>query len=477
VDGEPRGGPDLETGGVTLYAGGDRWWNAGAEVPDWDFGLTDRQGGAKPALHAVSRELQQDFEPPPDPGVSFSVIVCTRNGRDRIEPCLKAVAALAGGPYECLVVDDGSTDGTAEQVARTFPEVRLLRLPPSGLSAARNAGAAAATGDWFAFTDDDCAPDPEWLLRLQRSCGEGRFAALGGPNLPPVPQSWQEAVVCAAPGAPSHVLLDDAEAEHLPGCNLLVSRRAFEAIGGFDPAFHTAGDDVDFCWRLRDAGYRLGFVPGAFVWHWRRPSVRLFLRQQLGYGRAERLLLRKHPRRFSSRGGARWEGFVYGGGAVRADHDSVIYHGLMGLAGYQAVVNRTLPLRPLTTRFDRCWPRWVLRLVKYLQPRLRGWARTGTFHLPLPLPALAAPDPPTSELAIATPDGRDRAWALAVLLARGWSPGGASEPWDLTKHGTRLQLATEHSNGPAKTIRIRIWGATSLLPAEFRRQQLDSLTP
>ena len=143
-------------------------------------------------------------------------------------------------------------------------------------------------------------------------------------------------------------MLDDEEAEHLPGCNLAVTKAAFDAIGGFDPQFRTAGDDVDFCWRLRAAGFRLGFAAGAFVWHWRRPSIRGFLRQQLGYGRAERLLIAKHPEHFTNHGGAKWRGFVYGGGPVRVMPDSIIYHGPMGTAGYQAVTNRMLPLRGLT---------------------------------------------------------------------------------------------------------------------------------
>ncbi|MCF7731267.1 MAG: glycosyltransferase [Akkermansiaceae bacterium] len=469
-----RASAGLSTAGFTVYAWSDCWRNGNAEVLDWDFGLTDRQGRGKPALSSVSAGLACSPPSPADPGISFSVIVCTRNGGTRIGKCLKAISALAGGPHECWVVDDGSTDGTAELVNREFPEFNLLRLPPSGLSAARNAGAAAAGGDWLAFTDDDCEPDPEWLVRMRPLCAEGRFAAVGGPNLPPPPQSWQEAVVCAAPGAPSHVLLDDGEAEHLPGCNLVVNRRAFEMIGGFDPVFHTAGDDVDFCWRLRDAGFRLGFEAGAFVWHWRRPSVRLFLRQQLGYGRAERLLMRKHPHRFSSHGGARWDGFVYGGGPVRADGGSVIYHGAMGMAGYQAVINRTLPLRGLTTRYNHGWTRIVLHGVGFFQPRLRAWARNASFHLPAPVPPPASPASPTTELAVTTRDGRDRAWALRLLLDRGWSPGGPSDCWDLTQHGTRLQLAVEHGEGPAKTILIRVWGTTSLLPAELRQPPIPT---
>jgi GT2 family glycosyltransferase len=485
---------ELETAGMTIYAWSDRWWNAGAEVLDWDFGLVDRQGQAKPALAAVTQALSREGRgrqawttsgagrlpvvepaappapPPPASSTDVSVIVCTRNGRQRIGTCLAALGRLAPGSHELIVVDDGSTDGTADEVAARFPQVRLVRISAQGLSAARNAGAAAATGEVLAFTDDDCEPDPEWLERLRRVFATGRFAAVGGPNLPPRPQTWEEAIVCAAPGAPSHVMLDDEEAEHLPGCNLAVTRTAFAAIGGFDPVFQTAGDDVDFCWRLRDAGFRLGFAAGAFVWHWRRPSVRLFLRQQLGYGRAERLLLAKHPHRFSAHGGARWEGFVYGGGPVRAVADSVIYHGPMGLAGYQAVLTRCLPLRSLDSRFDAGWTRLVLRLVTLLQPRLRAWGRTGSWRLPPAEPPPPAPPPPTTELDLVTHDGRDRTAALQLLLADQWTPGGGCEHWDVTKHGTRVLLATETGDGPAKRTRIRVWGNPTLLPAGLRNR-------
>ena len=147
------------------------------------------------------------------------------------------------------------------------------------------------------------------------------------------------------------MLLYDTRAEHLPGCNIAVRSAAFAAVGGFDPAFRTAGDDVDFCWRLSDAGNRLGFVPGALVWHWRRPSIVTFLKQQLGYGKAEKLLLAKHPECFWKNGEAHWQGFVYGGGAVRVGDGSVIYHGTMGQAGYQSIMNRMLPLRPIDSAF------------------------------------------------------------------------------------------------------------------------------
>ena len=456
---------ELETAGMTVYAWSDRWWNAGAEVLDWDFGLVDREGNPKPALDSVRQCLTESRAAIPRHDGLISVIVCTRNGNARIGRCLRALEKSSDRRHELLVVDDGSSDGTADFVARAFPHVRLLRLPAGGLSAARNAGAAAANGDVYAFTDDDCEADSEWLERLRRVFGDGRFAAAGGPNLPPHPRSWREAVVCAAPGAPSHVLLDDEEAEHLPGCNLAVTRAAFAAIGGFDPAFHTAGDDVDFCWRLRDAGFRLGFAAGAFVWHWRRPSLSAFLRQQIGYGRAERLLLHKHPRRFSKRGDACWEGFVYGGGPVRAMTESIIYHGPMGVAGYQSILNRMLPLRGLDERFASPPARLALHAVRFLQPRLRAWARNRRLWLAAPRLAKPAPPKPSAEFAIACANGRDRSHFLQVLLDDAWTPGGASDDWDVEKLGTRVLLATERGDGPATRTLVRVWGDRALAAA------------
>ncbi len=450
-----------ETAGLTLYAWSDRWWNNDTEVLDWDFGLTDRDGNPKPALLSIHHQ------PSTINSLQFSVIVCTRNGRERIGACLDAVARMDGGVFETIVVDDGSDDGTAEFVTENFPSVRLLKLDPCGLSAARNAGVEVSNGEILAFTDDDCEPDREWLVRLHRVFADGRYAAAGGPNLPPRARSWSEAVVCAAPGAPSHVMLDDEEAEHLPGCNIAVTRAAFDAIGGFDPQFHTAGDDVDFCWRLRAAGFRLGFAPGAFVWHWRRPSIRAFLKQQLGYGKAERSLIAKHPEKFSKHGGAKWQGFVYGGGPVRVMADSVIYHGPMGTADYQAITNRMLPLRGLDERFDGMMPRLLLRLVVFLVPRLRAWERNRTLIYSSGNHHHAEKETPDHEFTI---PGKPREEILRLLLADGWRPAGPTAAWDAEKYGARILLATEHGARGVKNTLVRMWGPEYILHITLNRK-------
>lgn len=453
-----------EVAGMTVYAWTDRWWNAGMEVLDWDFGLVDRNGKEKPALAAVASAFEAELGT--SRAETISVIICTRNGRSRIGACLDALRHQTLPAHQVIVVDDGSTDGTADLVERDFPEVILLRLEPSGLSAARNAGAEAATGSILAFTDDDCEPDRDWIAGVAEGFARG-WDAVGGPNLPPPPQSPAEAVVAAAPGAPSHVMLDDEEAEHLPGCNISVRRTAYFDIGGFDPIFRTAGDDVDFCWRLRDKGYRLGFAPTAFVWHHRRPSLRGYLKQQIGYGKAEALLIAKHPRRFTESGDARWEGFVYSGGPVRAVEGSTIYHGPMGQAGYQGVVDRMQPLRPLDARFSSYLFRAQLALISWLQPRLRSWYRCGRWHGPLAEAGATEVPEPDSELSVWSQAGKTRDDLLQILLEEGWEPGGVSELWDVEKEGTRVQMATERGDGTGRLTKIRVWGRTPRIPGSL----------
>src|SRR5207253_1081618 len=73
-----------------------------------------------------------------------------------------------------------------------------------------------------------------------------------------------------------------------------------------------AGDDVDICWRFQDAGHTIGFSPAAIVWHFRRNTVKAYLNQQKGYGKAEALVYAKHPFRFNLFGQAKWLGRIYG---------------------------------------------------------------------------------------------------------------------------------------------------------------------
>ena len=321
--------------GNVWFAYTDDWHRGGAPVEGWQFGLVDRERRPR-AASEIASGLPMELTTAAD-GPLISAIVCTRNGSATLRDCLTALGRQSYPNKEIIVIDDGSTDETPE-VARAFPFVRYLRQEPGGLSVARNFGAREAAGQILAFTDDDCIPEVDWLARLSIALADPLWLAAGGPNIPPLPRNRTEALVAAAPGAPTHVLLNDEEAEHLPGCNLAIRKSALLAIGGFRAEFTTAGDDVDVCWRLREAGGKLRFVPGAMVWHHRRFTMRSYLRQQAGYGAAEALLMRHHSSRFGPLGGARWRGAIYGDGAGLHDPtEGAIFHGPFGFAPFQAV--------------------------------------------------------------------------------------------------------------------------------------------
>jgi GT2 family glycosyltransferase len=304
---------DAGVAGNFWFSYTDEWHRGGEEVTGWDFGLVTRDRREKEAAGelALRRPLTVDSLRNVVAQERVSVIVCTRNGSATLASCLEALAKQTHPNYEVLVIDDGSTDTTPE-IARRYAHVRYVRQDHAGLSAARNLGMMEATGTLLAYTDDDCIPDEDWLVYASHAFEDPQVTAAGGPNLPPPPRNLTEACVAVAPGAPAHVLLNDEEAEHLPGCNLVIRKSALHAIGGFRPEFTTAGDDVDVCWRLQSHGGKLRFVPAALVWHHRRFSVSAYLRQQRGYGHAEAMLVRRYPHRFAWLGGARWRGAIYG---------------------------------------------------------------------------------------------------------------------------------------------------------------------
>lgn len=327
--------------GGFVFAWTDEWHRGDDEILGWDFGLTDRQRRPKPALRAVRAAFTAPLPRPPADPPAISVVVCTYDGAATLRECLAGVQALRYPRFEVLLVNDGSTDNSAAIGAELG--VRVLSSPNRGLSSARNTGMEAARGEIVAYLDDDAYPDPDWLTYLAATFASTDFSAVGGPNVPPVDETGVAACVGNSPGGPAHVLVSDTEAEHLPGCNMAFRRTALRSIGGFDPQFRVAGDDVDICWRLREAGMTLGFHPAAVVWHRRRATVRRFWGQQRGYGRAEALLERKWPDKYNAPGHPTWGGRLYGRGAGGIVRRSRIYSGTWGMAAFQNEVELPVP--------------------------------------------------------------------------------------------------------------------------------------
>lgn len=323
--------------GAFVFSFTDDWFTGGHAVENWAFGITDSDRREKPAASALRDVWHSVPAVSRAPLPKVSVVVCSYNGASTLEECLRSLIALNYPDYEVILVDDGSTDHTP-QIAEKFPQVRTIRQKNLGLSAARNSGARAASGQIVAYTDSDCVADPNWLLYLAMAMRDQGVEAIGGPNLPPADDNWVAKCVAASPGGPSHVMLDDRRAEHVPGCNMAFDRARLLAIGGFDPQFRVAGDDVDVCWRLLDARVTIGYAPAALVWHHRRATVRAYLKQQRGYGRAEAMLQFKHPQRFTRAGAVRWNGIIYGEGAVGLPlRQAPTHHGKFGTGLFQIV--------------------------------------------------------------------------------------------------------------------------------------------
>ena len=458
--------------GTFVFAWTDEWFTGDHPIEDWDFGLVDRKRKKKPAFSAVARQYVGQLPPPLKRFPRVSVVVCAYNAERTMEKCLASLERLHYPDYEVIVVNDGSTDGTLA-ISERYPYCRIISQENRGLSVARNVGAEAASGEIVAYTDSDCVADPDWLNYLVGTMEAKGLVACGGPNFPPPEDSLVPEAVAVSPGAPCHVLLDDEIAEHIVGCNMAFRREVLLGIGGFDPVFRAAGDDVDICWRLQDAGHAIGYSPSAFVWHFRRNTVQAYIGQQQGYGKAEALVFAKHPERFNAFGQAKWNGRIYGdlSAAMLLWQRPAIYSGTFGRGLFQTLYQppagmlQYLPLTfewtavalplallgivgeiarggwwwllllpllanwamclkgglsaPLDPRFESLKARGLVTLLIHLGPLLRGCERIKWRLKAIPplLPLDATPPEQRGQLA-----WRERAFVLSY-----WSESGAEK--------------------------------------------------
>jgi len=338
--------------GTFVYSWTDEWYRSGEDVSDWNFGLTTRDRKPKPALASVSGAYREIPFPMDEAWPMVSVVVCTYNGSRTLQDTVEGLKQLEYPNFEVIIVDDGSTDGLTSEIAQQSG-FRVIQTAQSGLSAARNTGLFESCGEIVAYIDDDARPDPHWLHYMVNSFMKSDHCGIGGPNVQPPGDGPIAECVANSPGGPVHIMLTDRIAEHIPGCNMAFRRSHLDTIGGFDPQFRVAGDDVDICWRLQSMGWTIGFSPAALVWHHRRNSISAYLRQQRGYGGAEALLERKWREKYNEAGHVTWSGRVYGKGLLTLfTWSHRVYHGVWGLAPFQSIyepargVLSALPLMP-----------------------------------------------------------------------------------------------------------------------------------
>ena len=207
----------------------------------------------------------------------FSIVIPTCARPDRLARCLECVTAQAveSGDCEIIVTDDSPDDASRKRVALDFPQVRWTQGSRRGPAANRNHGASEARGEWLLFLDDDCEAQPGWLEAIRGLLGGDAIPGVmpGGDAIPGVKPPGIEVIegqtVC--PGQTDHPL--EEQVENLAGgnywsCNLAVRRERFNQLGRFDEDFlEPAGEDMEFAWRIRQAGVQTCFCPAALVFH------------------------------------------------------------------------------------------------------------------------------------------------------------------------------------------------------------------
>jgi len=212
-------------------------------------------------------------------------------GLDRLpktRACIISLLASEGGPPRIVLLDNGSRDGTGEQVRDEFPAVHVVRSEVNlGAAQGRNVAVAAATERWHPdllwFVDDDAEVHPGARLALERvfhAPGSVRIGAAAGkiryPGEPPRIyvaggsrlRLWRGDTSPRGQGELDVGQYDTRE-PCIPGAGLtMVRRSAFEQIGGFDRAYDPYGyQDLDFSLRLLEAGWEILYVPEALAWH------------------------------------------------------------------------------------------------------------------------------------------------------------------------------------------------------------------
>jgi GT2 family glycosyltransferase len=243
--------------------------------------------------------------------LKLSVVIPTYNRSALLGRILSALRGQTLPPdrYEVILVDDGSTDGTAELGAELAKEgaVRFLQSGHRGVAAARNTGIQAAKGDIVVFTDDDCLVPADWLERLADGYARHHeVVGVGGRLIAPAEVLRSRAAARHEDFIARHVYgAGDAEALGGFECpaggtnNMSYRREALLEVGGFDESFppFVWGEDADLKLRLTRRGARLLYIP-VVVTHLRDYSLRSFLRQSYQRGKGEaHFRLKHHARR------------------------------------------------------------------------------------------------------------------------------------------------------------------------------------
>lgn len=231
----------------------------------------------------------------------ISVIIPVRNEADKIGRCLDAVLSQSCKPYEVVVVDGHSNDGTIERTKK-FP-VKILYEDYHTRGGACQVGVEHAEGGYIAFTDADCIPDKDWLANLVKEFDSG-IIGIGGAIRNIGDGFWIRSINLAygtflgsANSVQGRFFKDKRFVNSISGCNSMYRRQDILKVGGFNTSLPGA-EDAELNGRLLKEG-KLRYLPNAVILHDHGRGLNEFAKQMLRYGRdrgvARRLDLQVAP--------------------------------------------------------------------------------------------------------------------------------------------------------------------------------------
>jgi GT2 family glycosyltransferase len=207
------------------------------------------------------------------------VVVVTWQGAALLPACLESLRRQTL-PHDVVVVDNASTDGTTELLAREHPEVRVLRTARNlGFAGGVQAALDCVSADWVALLNNDAVADPDWLRALVAEAGEHPEAAAVTSRMylrgrtPPTLNNTGVLVLPSGYGADRDLGAGDdtrrvaGEVFGFSGGAALLRTGAVRDVGGFPARFFLYYEDTDTSWRLRAAGWTVRYSPRAVVHH------------------------------------------------------------------------------------------------------------------------------------------------------------------------------------------------------------------
>lgn len=225
-----------------------------------------------------------------------SVVVPTYNRRLSARETVECLLRQSLPPHEIIVVDDGSTDGTADTLRQAFGDtVKVLSRQNGGPASARNSGIRATEADFIAFTDSDCLPAETWLSELLKGFDSPGVAGVGGVVRRADADLMSEYVDATGMLNP---LIRDGVVDYLVTANACFRRDVLFEANLFDERFvKPGGEDTELSVRVRSLGYELKFNPAAVVLHHHRQTLPALLKTMSNYGQGCYILFELWPER------------------------------------------------------------------------------------------------------------------------------------------------------------------------------------